>query len=64
MSAVPSYLKGYEALYQKDPRAAAVEWHANAKWGLFVHYALASKKGFPKPKLMDRAERKWLKGKK
>ena len=39
---VPSYLKGYESQYRKDPRAAAVEWHRNAKWGLFVHYALAS----------------------
>ena len=45
MSAVPSYLKGYEALYQKDPRVAAVAWHADAKWGLFVHYALASLRG-------------------
>ena len=23
---VPSYLKGYEKLYEKDPHAAAVEW--------------------------------------
>ena len=38
----PSYLKGYEALYAKDPRAASVEWFKDAKFGLFVHYALAS----------------------
>ena len=43
--ALPSYLKGYEEAYRKDPRAAAVEWHRNAKWGLFVHYALASLRG-------------------
>jgi hypothetical protein len=27
--AMPGYLKGYESLYAKDPRAAAVEWHRN-----------------------------------
>lgn len=42
---MPSYLKGYEIQYAKDPRAAAVEWHRNAKWGMFVHYALASLRG-------------------
>jgi alpha-L-fucosidase len=42
---MPSYLKGYEVQYAKDPRAAAVEWHRNAKWGMFVHYALASLRG-------------------
>ena len=30
---VPSYLKGYESQYRNNPRAAAVEWHRNAKWG-------------------------------
>lgn len=39
---VPSYLKGYKKLYEKDPHAAAVEWFKDAKFGLFVHYALAS----------------------
>ena len=43
--AMPGYLKGHESLYARDPRAAAVEWHRNAKWGLFVHYALASLRG-------------------
>src|SRR6516164_8462547 len=42
---VPSYLSGFEARYRKDPRGAAVEWHRNAKWGLFVHYALYSLRG-------------------
>jgi alpha-L-fucosidase len=45
VNVVPSYLKGHEALYRKDPRAAAIEWHRNAKWGMFVHYALASLRG-------------------
>ena len=44
-SPVPSYLRGYEALYCENPRAAALEWHRNAKWGLFVHYALESLRG-------------------
>lgn len=38
----PSHLKGYEALYAKEPRAAALKWFKDAKFGLFVHYALAS----------------------
>lgn len=40
--AVPSYLKGYESLYTKDPRAASVQWFKDARFGLFVHYALAN----------------------
>ena len=43
--AIPSYLRGYETLYRENPRAAAVEWHRNAKWGLFIHYALESLRG-------------------
>jgi len=38
MSAVPSYLKGYGALYAKEPHKAAVEWFRDAKFGLFIHY--------------------------
>lgn len=41
---VPSYLREYEALYRENPRAAA-EWHRNAKWGLFIHYALETLRG-------------------
>jgi len=44
-AAIPSYLRGYESLYLQNPRAAAIEWHRNAKWGLFVHYALESFRG-------------------
>src|SRR5215831_3898287 len=40
--AVPSYLRGYEKLYARDPRAAAVEWFRNARFGLFLHYGLYS----------------------
>ena len=39
---VPSYLRGYEELFQQDPHTAAVIWFKDAKFGLFVHYALAS----------------------
>ena len=39
---VPSYLKGYESLYADDPCAASIQWFKDAKFGLFVHYALAS----------------------
>ena len=39
---VPSYLKGYEGLYAKDPRQAALAWFADARYGLFMHYGLYS----------------------
>jgi len=39
---VPSYLKGYEKLYAEDPHAAALQWFKDAKFGLFIHYCLAS----------------------
>jgi alpha-L-fucosidase len=39
---VPSYLKGYEGLYAKDPRQAALTWFKEAKFGLFMHYGLYS----------------------
>lgn len=39
---IPSYLSGYEGPYQQDPHAAAVAWFQDAKFGLFVHHALAS----------------------
>ena len=40
--AVPVYLKGYEAEYAKDPRAAALKWFREARLGLFLHYGLYS----------------------
>lgn len=39
---VPTYLKGYEAQYATDPRAAAIAWFRDAKYGLFLHYGLYS----------------------
>ena len=39
---VPRYLKGYEAAYAENPRAAAGEWFRAAKYGLFLHYGLYS----------------------
>ncbi len=40
--AVPSYLAGQETLYNKDPRRAALQWFADARFGLFMHYGLYS----------------------
>jgi alpha-L-fucosidase len=45
IATVPSYLKGHEVLYGKDPRAAALEWLVKSKWGLFIHYSLYSLRG-------------------
>lgn len=39
---IPSYLKGYETLFAKDPRAAALQWFREARFGLFLHYGLYS----------------------
>ena len=39
---VPTYLAGYETLYARDPRKAAVKWFREAKFGLFMHYGLYS----------------------
>jgi alpha-L-fucosidase len=42
---VPSYLKNYESLYAADPRAAALNYFEEAKFGLFIHYGLYSQLG-------------------
>ena len=39
---VPSYLQSYRDRYDTDPRAAAVQWFREAKYGLFLHYGLYS----------------------
>lgn len=39
---VPSYLRGFEAVYAKDPRQAALDYFRSAKFGLFLHYGLYS----------------------
>lgn len=42
---VPSYLKGHEKLFAENPRAAALQWFREAKFGLFLHYGLYSLEG-------------------
>ncbi len=42
MPSIPSYLADYADHYAQDPRAAAVEWFRDAKYGLFLHYGLYS----------------------
>ena len=42
---IPSYLKGYEKLFAEKPRAAALQWFREAKFGLFIHYGLYSLEG-------------------
>ncbi len=41
----PSYLAGYEQQWRADPRAAALAWFREAKYGLFLHYGLYSLPG-------------------
>ncbi|MCX7818711.1 MAG: alpha-L-fucosidase [Kiritimatiellae bacterium] len=38
----PPHLRAQAALWRKDPRAAAVAWFREAKFGLFIHYGLDS----------------------
>jgi alpha-L-fucosidase len=38
----PSYLRGYDDQYARDPRGAALSWFRDAKYGLFLHYGLYS----------------------
>ena len=52
---VPSYLKGYKDLYGRDPHEAALRWFKDAKFGLFVHYALASVLERGKPEYLEAA---------
>lgn len=42
MADAPSYLAGYQELYAECPRAAALEWFRDARYGLFLHYGLYS----------------------
>ncbi len=42
MSDIPSYLTGYDDLYAKNPRQAALKWFSDARYGLFLHYGLYS----------------------
>lgn len=39
---IPGWLAGEPGAYAKDPRAAAIEWMRQAKFGLFLHYGLHS----------------------
>jgi alpha-L-fucosidase len=42
---LPGYLKGYEAEWNKDPRAANLAWFREARFGMFVHFSPASQVG-------------------
>ncbi len=42
MPEIPSYLADYADLYAQAPRAAALQWFRDAKYGLFLHYGLYS----------------------
>lgn len=44
-TAVPSYLRSQASLYAKDPRAAALAWFGEARFGMFIHYGLYSLEG-------------------
>ncbi len=38
----PKFLSGYEELYVKNPRTAALQWFTDADFGLFLHYGVYS----------------------
>jgi len=37
---VPPHLRGYEALFRKDPNRASRAWFEQARFGLFMHFGL------------------------
>ncbi len=41
-SNIPSFLKGYDQLFQENPSAATLAWFKEARFGLFLHYGLYS----------------------
>src|SRR5688500_13765978 len=45
MKSVPSYLQAYRSTFASDPRAAALQWFREAKYGLFLHHGLYSMLG-------------------
>jgi alpha-L-fucosidase len=52
-STIPAHLEGHKELSEKSPREAALQWFREAKFGLFVHYALASLIPRGKPGLLE-----------
>lgn len=50
---LPPHLKDHAELYATNPREAARAWFSEAKFGLFVHYALASLVEGGKPGLTE-----------
>lgn len=42
MPDIPSYLAEYADTYKTDPHAAALQWFAEARFGLFIHYGVYS----------------------
>ena len=42
---IPSHLTAYEALYRKEPHAAALRWFREARYGMMVCYSLCSLDG-------------------
>lgn len=42
---VPSYLKKYKEIYEKDPKKANLMWWKEARMGLMIHYGLYSQLG-------------------
>jgi len=52
-TAVPAYLADHADLFRSNPHAAAISWFRDAKFGLFVHYALASLLEGGKPEYLE-----------
>ena len=54
--AVPAHLSAHASLYRQDPLAAALKWFKDARYGLFVHYALASLLERGKPEYLEQID--------
>ena len=42
---IPSYLKDYQAEYAANPRTANLNWFKDARFGMFIHYNMATYHG-------------------
>ena len=53
ISAVPSHLSPWKTAWASDPLSASRDWFTDARFGLFVHYALCSLIPGGKPGLLE-----------
>ncbi len=60
-NSIPEYLKGYEQVWKNEsPKAAALKWFSEAKFGMFVHFSPVSQYDDPREDCF-KADAEWRK---